>query len=81
MEAEVKSEATGGRVSVETKDQKVWLPAFPGVAPLPHSPHPRACLSSALCVKGVLRAYRGERLRSVGSYPPATPRYDLPGRC
>lgn len=32
MEAEVKSEATGGRVNVETKDQKVWLPPFPGIS-------------------------------------------------
>lgn len=29
VEAEVKSEASGGRVSVETKDQKVCLPLFP----------------------------------------------------
>lgn len=35
MEAEVKSETTGGRVNVETKDQKVWLPLFPELAPLP----------------------------------------------
>lgn len=28
VEAEIKSEATGGRVNVETKDQKVWLPSF-----------------------------------------------------
>lgn len=27
VEAEIKSEATGGRVNVETKDQKVWLPS------------------------------------------------------
>lgn len=52
VEAEVKSEATGGRVNVETKDQKVWLPLFPGVVPLPHSPHPRAFLSSVLCERG-----------------------------
>lgn len=38
VEAEVKSEATGGRVNVETKDQKVWLPLFLGVAPLPLTP-------------------------------------------
>lgn len=40
MEAEVKSEATGGRVSVETKDQKVWLHLFPVLAPLPAPPPP-----------------------------------------
>lgn len=35
MEAEVKSEATGGRVNVETKDQKVWLPLSLVLAPPP----------------------------------------------
>lgn len=28
VEAEIKSEATGGRVNVETKDQKVCVPSF-----------------------------------------------------
>lgn len=38
VEAEVKSEATGGRVNVETKDQKVWLPLSPVLAPPPPAP-------------------------------------------
>lgn len=40
MEAEVKSEATGGRVNVETKDQKVWLPLSQGYHPCPPGPAP-----------------------------------------
>lgn len=58
MEAEVKSEATGGRVNVETKDQKVWLPLSQGDLPCPQAQLP----SSALCIKGNLGAYKGERL-------------------
>lgn len=76
MEAEVKSEATGGRVSVETKDQKVWLHLFPVLAPLPAppppTPHPGVQhLVSALCMKGGLGAYKGERRRLVDACLPA----------
>lgn len=69
MEAEIKSEATGGRVNVETKDQKVWLPSLrrtslsPGVQ----------LLASGHGMKGGLGGHRGKRLRSVGSCPPTTP--------
>lgn len=38
VEAEVKSEATGGRVNVETKDQKVLLPLSLVLAPPDPSP-------------------------------------------
>lgn len=56
VEAEVKSEATGGRVNVETKDQKVWLSLFLGLAPLPRRVQ---LLASALWMKGGLGEYRG----------------------
>lgn len=77
MEAEVKSEATGGRVNVETKDQKVCLPLSQDYLPCP----PGVQLPSSTLIIGDLGAYKGERLRSVGSCPPATPQYGLPGRC
>lgn len=41
MEAEIKSEATGGRVNVETKDQKVWLPSFETNFSVPGGAAPR----------------------------------------
>lgn len=74
VEAEVKSEATGGRVNVETKDQKVLLPLC---CTFPHPPPPSVQLLASCLYSTVWPPWQMLMVREAELQPMNPPRFDL----